>query len=84
MIVFAYEIYLRVKSSIWIKIPTDVFIARVTWWQPSAHAGAIGRGIFHWVLNVDLVWVLSVIAVIFFAIRWLMDKKIVQEQSPDF
>ena len=84
MILFAYEIYLWIKSSKWIKVPTGVVIAHVTGWQPSAHATEIDRGVFHWVLNVDLVWVLSTIAAIFFAIRRLMDSKTAQEQSPDF
>ena len=84
MIFFAYEIYLWIKSSKWIKIPTGVVIAHVTGWQPSAHATEIDRWVFRWVLNVDLVWVLSIIATVFLAIRWLMDKRIAQEQSPDF
>jgi hypothetical protein len=83
MIVFAYEIYLWIKSGKWIKIPTGVVIVHVTGWRSFAHAGEMGRGVFHWVLNVDIVWVLSIIAIIFFAIRWLMDRKIAQEHRPD-
>jgi|GEM_PF-3489461 hypothetical protein len=40
MIVFAYEIYLWIKSSSWVKIPTGVLMARVIGWQSSAHARA--------------------------------------------
>ena len=83
-IFFACEIYLWIKSSKWIKISTGVVIAHVTGWQPPAHAAEIDRGVFHWALNVDIVWALSSVALIFFAIRWLTDSKTAQQQSPDF
>ncbi len=31
-------------------------------------------------LDIDIVWVLSAIAIIFFTIRWLLDRKIAQKQ----
>jgi len=74
MIVLAYQIYLWIRAGAWTKFPTDVFISRLAGRQFFSQPGEIDRAI-HWVLTIDLVYALSLIATIFFAIRWLTKKK---------
>ncbi len=74
MVVFAYQAYLWIRVHAWTKIPTDAFISRLGGRHFLPHAGEMNWAL-GWVLNIDLVYTLSIIATIFFGIRWLTDKK---------
>jgi len=83
MAVFAYEIYRWIRSSRWVKIPTGTVIAYAFGQRPFSHAGGIGGAVSRWVLDIDIVWALSIIAIIFFAIRWLLDRNVAKKQVVD-
>ena len=73
-VVLAYQVYLWIRAGAWTKFPTDVFISRLTGRQFFSQPDEMGRAL-HWIFSMDLVYSLSIIATIFFAIRWLTGKK---------
>jgi hypothetical protein len=65
MILCAYQTFLWIKSHAWVKIPaTRLFPDHFTNGQ---HWEGINKIIF-WILNVDLMYILGIIAIIFYAI----------------
>ena len=77
MIILAYQIYLWIKAGAWTKIPTDDFMDRLAGHQFFSQLGKMNAAL-HWVLHIDIVYTLSIIATIFFGIRWLTAKKSTQ------
>jgi hypothetical protein len=75
MIVLAYQVYLWIRAHAWTKIPTDVFISRLAGRRFFSQPGEMNPAL-HWVLGIDLVYTLSIIATIFFVIRSLTNKKV--------
>ena len=74
MIILAYQIYLWIRAGAWTKIPTDVFMSRLAGRQFFSQPGEMNAAL-RWALHIDIVYTLSIIATIFFGIRWLTAKK---------
>ena len=75
MIVFAYQSYLWLRAGTWTKIATHILIPD---WprrgQLIAEWQGIGR-VLHWILNVELSYTLGSVAVVFYVMRLMSDKK---------
>ncbi len=70
MVILAYQVYLWIRAGAWTKIPTDVFMARLAGQRFFSRPGEM-NAVLRWVFHIDIVYTLSIIATIFFGIRWL-------------
>jgi hypothetical protein len=74
MILLAYQIYLWFHSGAWVKIATCVILpGQSTGWQFFSQGGL--STIWNWILNVELMYTLSIIAMIFYVVRFIPVKE---------
>jgi len=73
-ILYAWQIYVWIRRGAWKSIPWRVLIPSGSAWHLSAASGPVGKA-FHWILNVELAYVLCVVAIVFYFLRWLADRK---------
>jgi hypothetical protein len=82
IIVLAYQIYLWLKSGAWVKIATHVIVPfQSTEWQVFSEWRLLGS-IWNWILNVELMYTLSVLAMIFYAVRFVPKKQGKKADTP--
>jgi hypothetical protein len=82
MIVFADQIYLWLKSGAWVKIPTNIILpGQSTSWQVFSEWQMLGS-IWNWILDVELMYTLSVFAMIFYVVRFLPNKQGQKKETP--
>jgi hypothetical protein len=80
-IVFAYQGYLWVRGGGWTKIPTHLLLpGYVLVWPVFAERNGAGR-LFRWCCNVELAYTLCVIAMMFYGIKWLLERRDRQRQG---
>lgn len=80
-IVFAYQGYLWIRSGGWTKIPTHLLLpGGVATWPFFAESHGVGR-LFRWCGNVDLAYTLCVLAMMFYGVKWLLERRDRQRQG---
>ncbi|OPY90716.1 MAG: hypothetical protein A4E72_00515 [Syntrophus sp. PtaU1.Bin208] len=72
--VYGYQVYLWLTQSAWKKIPSRLLLFTGSEHPFSSHTGATWR-IFEWLLDVELAYTLCTIAMIFYGLRWLADRR---------
>ncbi len=72
--VYGYQIYLRVSKGAWTKIPSGVLLFPRSGERFTSLQGAIGKTA-EWMLEVELAYTLCVIAMLFYGIRWWIDRR---------
>jgi len=75
MIVYAYQIYLWLRQGAWKRIPSGLVLHPGTVHHFSAQAGGMGK-VVAWMLNVELAYSLCVVAMLFYGIRWWIDRQV--------
>ena len=73
-ILYAWQIYIWIRRGAWKSVPWRVLIPSGNAWHLSAASGPAGKAL-HWILNVELAYVLCVVAIVFYFLRWLADRK---------
>jgi hypothetical protein len=73
--VYAYQVYLWVKQSAWTKIPSRLLLFPGTEHPLASHTGVTWR-IVEWMLDVELAYTLCFVAMIFYGLRWLADRRV--------
>jgi len=73
--VYGYQVYLWVKQSAWTKIPTRALLFPGAEHSSSGQTGVTWQ-IADWMLNVELAYTLCTVAMIFYGLRWLADRRI--------
>ncbi|WP_093882159.1 hypothetical protein [Syntrophus gentianae] len=72
--VYGYQVYLWLTQSAWKKIPSRLLLFPGSEHPFASHTGLTWR-IFEWVLDVELAYTLCTIAMIFYGLRWLADRR---------
>lgn len=80
MIVYAYQVYLWIRQGSWTRITSRVLLPRAVEGRLLERSGAMGT-VLDWILNVELAYTLCAIAMVFFAFKWLAERKGKQEQK---
>lgn len=74
-IVFAYQGYLWIRHGGWTKIPTRLLLpGGVTGWPFFEASHGVGS-LLRWCCNVDLIYTLGVIAMMFYAVEWFLARR---------
>ena len=80
-IVFVYQGYLWIRKGSWTKIPTSLLFSRGISTRPFFTESHGAGGLVRWCLSVDLIYTLGVIAMIFYAVKWLLERRERQRQG---
>jgi hypothetical protein len=81
IIILAYQVYLWFKAGTWVSIATNVIMpVQLAKWQDYTQWRTFGT-IWNWILNVELMYTLSLFAMLFYVFRFFPDKKSEQKDT---
>lgn len=73
ILVYGYQVLLWVSKGVWTKLPTKILFGP-TGWQPCTASTPVGKA-FCWLVDVELAYTLCVLAMVFYLLRWLANRR---------